>query len=104
MLHMEQKDYKLEIVNVLINGENHIRGIAGVLNINHMMIVRKIKEINKENIVDFRREGKNKIFCLKSNSESKEYVLMAEEYKIKRVILIFILKQKTETSKKSILY
>src|SRR3989344_2378973 len=28
LLHMEHKDYKVEIVNELLNGENYIRGIA----------------------------------------------------------------------------
>ena len=42
---MEQKNYKLEIINVLLKGNSHVREIAKKLNINHMMIVRKIKEL-----------------------------------------------------------
>ena len=62
---MEQKDYKLEIVNELLNNKNHIRGIAKKLDINHMTIVRKIKELAKDNVVDYREEGKNKTYFLK---------------------------------------
>ena len=87
MLHMEQKDYKLEIVDILVKGENHLRGIAGVLNINHMMVVRKIKELEGENVVDFKVKGKNKVYFLKENSESKSYVLMTEQYKLIRLLL-----------------
>lgn len=62
---MEQKEYKIEIVNELLNNPNHIRGIAKKLNVNHMTIFRKIKELSKENIVDYKVEGKNKTYFLK---------------------------------------
>ena len=50
---MEQKEYKLEIVNVLLNGKNHLRGIASTLNINHMLVSRKLKDLAESNVVDF---------------------------------------------------
>lgn len=86
MLHMAQKDYKLEIVLVLIKGSNHLRGIASNLNINHMMIARRIKEIMKENAIDFRVEGKNKVFFLKKTIEAKNYVYSAESYKLNKLL------------------
>ena len=55
MLHMEHKDYKvdykLEIVNELLKGPNHVRGIAKSLATNHMNISRKVKELSRENVV-----------------------------------------------------
>jgi len=75
MLHMEQKDYKLEIMNELLKGENHVRGIAKKLNINHMTIARKIKELEKENVADYREEGKNKRYFLKKTIEAKIMLL-----------------------------
>ncbi len=68
MLHMEQKNYKLEIIKLLLRKKSHIRAIAKKLNINHMMIVRKIKELSKENIVDSTKEGKNKVYFLKKTA------------------------------------
>ena len=82
MLHMEQKDYKLDIVDYLIKKEGHIRAIAKKLNINHMMVYRKLKSLLKENVVDFKKEGKNKIFFLKSTIEARNYIFMAENYKL----------------------
>jgi len=82
MLHMEQKDYKLEIVNELLKNDNHIRGIAKILGTNHMIIARKIKELSRENAVDYRQEGKNKTFFLKKSAEARAYVFMAENYKL----------------------
>ncbi len=83
---MEHKDYKMEIIAELLRGENHVRGIAKSLNINHMNISRKIKEISRENVVDFRIEGKNKVYFLKKTVEARIYVAMAENYKLLRIL------------------
>lgn len=79
---MEQKDYKLEIVNELLKNKNHIRGIARNLNTNHMNIVRKVKELSKENVVDYKQEGKNKTYFLKRTIEARAYVYKTENYKL----------------------
>jgi len=86
MLHMEQKDYKLEIVNALVGKGWHVRGLARQLGINHMMLFRKFKELYGENVFDYKLEGKNKIYFLKKTSEARAYVLMAENYKLKKII------------------
>jgi predicted nucleotidyltransferase len=83
---MEQKDYELEIINELLKNENHIRAIAKKLDINHMNIVRKMKELEKENVVDFREEGKNKVYFLKKTIEAKNYVFSAENYKLNNLL------------------
>jgi len=86
MLHMEQIDYKLEIVNQLLYNEGHIRDIARRLNTNHMIVVRKIKELSFENVVDFKEEGKNKTYFLKKSIEAKSYVNMSENYKLNKLL------------------
>ncbi len=82
MLHMEQKNYKLEILNKLLKSPNHVRGIASSLNTNHMMVSRKVNELLKENVVDYKQEGKNKVYFLKKTIEARQYILMAEQYKL----------------------
>ncbi len=82
MLHMEQKDYKLEIINQLLKDNNHAREIAKKLNINHMIIVRKLKNLLDENVVDFKQQGKNKVYFLKNTIETKSYILKSENYKL----------------------
>jgi len=79
---MKQKDYKLEIVNVLLNENLHLRALAKKLDVNPMTISRKIKELFKENILDYKTQGKNKVYFLKKNPESKSYVFMAEDFKL----------------------
>ena len=83
---MEQKSYKMEIVNELTSNENHIRGIARKLNTNHMAIVRAIKELQAENVIDYKKEGKNKKYFLKKTIEARSYVLSAENYKLNKLL------------------
>lgn len=79
---MEQKDYKMEIVNILLQGRNHARGIAPKIGTNHMLVARKIKELARDNAVDFVQEGKNRSYFLKKTAEARAYAFMAENYKL----------------------
>jgi predicted nucleotidyltransferase len=79
---MSQKDYKLEIIEKLLKSDSHMRGLAKALGTNQMMVSRKIKELEKINVVDYRQEGKNKVYFLKKTIEAQEYVYVAEHYKL----------------------
>lgn len=79
---MEQKDYKMEIIGALLQERGHIRGIAQKLGTNHMLVARKIRELAKENAVDFSWAGKNKSYFLKKTADARAYALMAESYKL----------------------
>ncbi|MFC1682136.1 nucleotidyltransferase family protein [Nanoarchaeota archaeon] len=79
---MEQKDYLFEIINNLLQNKNHIRGLAKNIEVNHMTILRKIKELEKANVVDYSEEGKNKVYFLKKTIESRLYIFKAENYKL----------------------
>ena len=61
---MSHKDYNLEIVGLLLRGPNHVRGIAQALGTNQTTIARKTAQLRKENVLDFKIEGKNKTFFL----------------------------------------
>lgn len=83
---MEQKDYRFEILKILSNSREHIRGIAKKLHINHMMIVRKMKELLKMNVVDFDKKGRNQVYFIKDSPEAREFVLMTEHYKLVKLL------------------
>ena len=83
---MEQKSYKLEIIKELLNNENYIRGLAKKLNTSHMNISRKLRELYKENVVDYKELGKNKVYFLKKTIEAKNYVFSAENYKLNKIL------------------
>jgi len=86
MLHMSQNCYIYEIVEKLLQKENHIRGLARELKTNQTTIARKIKDLYKNNIVDYRQEGRNKIYFLKRSLEAFQFVLIVECYKLFRIL------------------
>jgi len=83
---MEQKDFKLEIVNSLLRKKWHVRGLAKHLGTNHMILFRKFKELYDKNVLDYNEEGKNKIYFLKDTLEARAYIFMAENYKLTKII------------------
>ena len=83
---MEQKDYNLEIVCLLLHGKSHARKIAASLGTSHMTVLRRLNALSKENVVDFELEGKNKPYFLKKTTEAKAYVFMAENYCLVRAM------------------
>lgn len=84
MLHMSQINYN--IILDLIKQDNHIRGIANHLNTNQTTIARKVKELEEQNIIDYRNEGKNKVYFIKETLEKTIYVKIIEQNKILNAI------------------
>jgi len=81
---MEQ--IELEIVLALLkHRELHVRGMAKITSQAHANISRAMKKLLEKNIVDFKFEGKNKIFKLKKGIETLNYAYMAEHYKLLKI-------------------
>lgn len=81
---MAQKRDNLELdtILLLLKGENHLRSIAKQLNESHSTILRKLNKLVVENVLDYKIEGKNKVFFIKKNLQAKNYVFNAERYKL----------------------
>ena len=75
---MSQKNYNMLVVENLLRKDNHIRGLARELNTNQTTISRKIKELFENNVIDYKQEGKNKVFFLKKTLEAKQFVHIVE--------------------------
>ncbi len=84
-LHVEH-NLSLEIVAALLSGEIHARGLAKKLNTNHMTVARKLSELVAENALDFKVEGRNKVYFLKKGPEARGYVLMAELHRLNQAL------------------
>ncbi len=82
----KRNSLELDIVGLLLKSDNYVRGIAKELDEPHSTILRKLNNLKKENIVDSRKEGKNKIFFLKKNLLSKTYILQAELHKLTNLL------------------
>ncbi len=80
MNHVEQ-NLTNEIVAVLLKGDLHTRAIAERLASNHATVLRKLRDLTEDNIVDFRAEGKNKVYSLKKSIEGRNAAMIAEMYK-----------------------
>ena len=76
----------LDIVLLLLRGENHLRSIAKHLDGSHSTISRKLNKLADDNIIDFRIEGKNKVFSIMKNLQAKNYAFNAERYKLIKLI------------------
>lgn len=88
MIHMVQNknNLELEVMLVLIRNETHLREIARILNESHSTILRKINLLVKENVLDYKKEGKNKIFFIRDNLKAKNYIYSAEIYKLNKLL------------------
>ena len=85
MVH-KMDSLELDIINVLLRSENHVRGIAKKLGESHSTILRKLNNLKTENVVDSKVEGRNKIFFLKNNIISKNYIQKAELQKLSTLL------------------
>jgi predicted nucleotidyltransferase len=86
LLHMEQ-NLTDEIIAVLMGEELHMRALAKKLKTNHMTVARKLRELVSKNVLDFREEGKNKVYFLKKTVEAKGYIFRAELYKLNKTLI-----------------
>ncbi|MEK6897021.1 MAG: nucleotidyltransferase domain-containing protein [Patescibacteria group bacterium] len=77
---------ELEIILVLIKGKSHLREIARTLKKPHATILRKLNDLVKMQVLDYKIEGRNKVFFIKNNLNSKNYVYSSEIYKLSRLI------------------
>jgi predicted nucleotidyltransferase len=80
MNHVEQ-NLTNEIVALLLNEDLHPRAIAERLKSNHATVLRKLRDLKSDNIVDFRPEGKNKVYFLKNSIEARNAAIIAEMYR-----------------------
>lgn len=75
-------DIILEMMLLLIKEKFHLRSIARELQVHHSIIARKLKELIDNNVVDYKLEGKNKVFYIKKNIQARNYIYNAEGYKL----------------------
>jgi len=64
----------------LLKGKSHIREIARKLKTNQTSVKRRLDELYKQNIVDYRIEGKNYVYFIKKSLEARSFVIISESY------------------------
>ena len=91
--HMLRKRNDLEIIELLRKEPNHIRQIASVLNLIPSTVMRILKNLQKEGIMDYNKEGKNNKYFLKETPETHIYIHMAEYYKLLKILQNVLLRR-----------
>ncbi|WP_332450025.1 nucleotidyltransferase domain-containing protein [Methanoculleus sp.] len=85
MFHVDQ-NVSIEIVALLLRGDSHPRKLAKDLGVSHTTVLRKLKGLLDGNVVDFRTEGKNRVFFLKKTIEARVQVYVVEWYALTNLI------------------
>jgi predicted nucleotidyltransferase len=76
-----------EIALHLIKDSDHLRSIARAIGFPTTTVLKKINGLIEEGILDYRIEGKNKVFFLKKNSKTRSLIVSAENYKLTGVMI-----------------
>ncbi len=82
----KRDNLEMDIIELLLKANNHVRGIAKKLNESHSTVLRKLNNLKEENIVDSRKEGRNKIFYLKEGIIARSYILQTELHKLTKLL------------------
>jgi predicted nucleotidyltransferase len=80
MNHVEQ-NLTNEIVALLQKEDLHARAIAERLASNHATVLRRLRVLADDNVVDFRNEGRNKVYTIKRSIEGRNAAMIAEVYR-----------------------
>ncbi|MBC8501303.1 MAG: nucleotidyltransferase domain-containing protein [DPANN group archaeon] len=83
---MLRKRNDFEIIELLRKEPSHIRQIGEDLGLIPSTVMRIMKQLEEENIVDFKQQGKNKTYFLKETPEAKIYLFITEHYKLLKII------------------
>lgn len=88
MVHVVQfwDNLAYEIILLLLRGGRHIRDISKALDASHSTVLRRLNRLVEENAIDYRMEGKNKVFFIKKNLEGRNYVYNSERYKLNKLV------------------
>lgn len=81
-----RNNLELEIILVLLRSKAHLREIARILNESHSTILRSINGLVAGNVLDYKKEGRNKVFFIKDNLKARNYAYSAEIYKMNKLL------------------
>lgn len=78
-------NYELEVLLSLLKKETHGRELAKELKTSLTRVQSILNELNKYNVLDYKKEGKNHIYFIKKNLIAKSFILNAENYKLAKL-------------------
>ncbi|MGM5481520.1 MAG: nucleotidyltransferase domain-containing protein [Nanobdellota archaeon] len=78
---MLQKRNDFEIIILLTQEPRHIRKISSELALIPSTAMRILRRLERENVIEYSMQGKNKVYKLKNSPEKDQYLLMSEHYR-----------------------
>jgi len=106
---VQKRNIKNEIILALLREKQvHLRAMSKLLKIPHSTLLREIKRLKEQNILEYNTIGKNRFISLKKGPESQYSVYEAEYYKTLKIIqqypeLAVIVEQVLESSKEGLI-
>src|SRR6056297_2265495 len=99
---MLRKRNDFEIILLLLQEPKHIRQISTELHLIPSTVMRAVQQLERENVIDYDVQGRNKVYQLKDSPETEHYVLMSEQYRalkqLQKPILRRIIKKLKENT------
>ena len=83
---MNQKRIDYEVLLLLLKKNSYGREISKDLKIPLTTIQRAISGLEKENAIEYKKIGKNKVYTIKKHLPARLHIYTAEHYKLQRVI------------------
>jgi len=75
-----------ELLLQLAKGPSHLRELSRSLDIPHSTLMRRLDILINANVLDFSLIGRNKSFSIKNNLKAKNFLIMAERYKLQKLL------------------
>lgn len=82
----QNRDIGYDIILTLLKGRSHGRAIGNKINAPHASVQRALTDLAKKNILDYKQEGKNKVYFIKNTLIAKKQVYIAEYYRFTRLL------------------
>ena len=79
-------NYKYEVLLLLINKSMHGRELAKKLDTSLTRVQSILTELRGINVLDYKVAGKNHVYFIKKNLQSKSLILNAENYKLIKIL------------------
>ena len=79
-------DYKFEVLLLLLKKNMYGRELAKELKTSLTRIQSILNELRKDNVLDYKIEGRNHIYFIKKSIVAKTYILNAENYKLVKIL------------------
>jgi predicted nucleotidyltransferase len=78
---------QLDLVLALLKYKKfHVRKASEILDLPVSSVLRIVDGLISENVLDFNFEGRNKVFWLKRTLKARNYIFMAENYKLVKLL------------------